>query len=218
MSFFVSGSPGEIEGLVEAGVDIGTVKVPPDMRKLLDELADIEGISERLKSEILQDEDARKTLFMLGLERNLKKLVGAAEKALLALTERDALATLVRQEQREKEKGRGRNSLPRRPTAFAFDQLDQKRHDAAATYLTHTVRAHSEPRTNGPRPPVEGIPRTGSETSVRGPKGHEHRFFLSSAVSRVSGRSMGRDRSASSSSSLSDVDVSDSSSVGPSGG
>ncbi len=62
MNFFVSGAPEEIEGMTEAGVDIGTPKVPPDMRKLLDELGDIEGISERLKSEILQDDDARKVL------------------------------------------------------------------------------------------------------------------------------------------------------------
>ena len=60
IDFFVSGSSGEIEGMAEAGIDIGAVKLPPDMRKLLDELGDIEGISERLKSEILQDDDARK--------------------------------------------------------------------------------------------------------------------------------------------------------------
>ncbi|PIL27708.1 transporter [Ganoderma sinense ZZ0214-1] len=217
VSFFVSASPGGIEGLAEAGIDIGAAKVPPDMRKLLDELGDIEGISARLKSEILQDDDARKTLFMLGLERNLKKLVGAAEKALLALTERDALATLDHQEQREKEKRRGRSSLARRPTGFAFDQLDLKRHDDDAD-RTHTVRAHSEPPPSGSRR-VERIPRTGSETSIRGPE-NEPTFFLTNSASPISGRSRGtgrRGQSASSSSS-SDVDDSESSSsAGPSG-
>lgn len=93
IDFFVSGAPGEIEGMAEGGgVDIGIPKVPRDMKKLLDELAEIEDIGERLKSEILQDDDARKvrglvrrrlssfadvlpqTLFMLGLERTFPPL------------------------------------------------------------------------------------------------------------------------------------------------
>ncbi|KAI1797989.1 hypothetical protein LXA43DRAFT_1105991 [Ganoderma leucocontextum] len=176
MSFFVSGSPGEIEGIAEAGLDIGRPKVPPDMKKLLNELGVIEGISERLKSEILQDDDARKTLFMLGLERNLKKLVGSAEKALLALTERDALATI--------------------PAAQAYRlrlrPSDQKRHEDA-------VRAHSEPPSDASRHPVERLARTGSETSIRGP-GNEPTFFLRASPVR-SRRNLHHSASSSSSSS-----------------
>ena len=257
IDFFVSGSSGEIEGMAEAGIDIGAVKLPPDMRKLLDELGDIEGISERLKSEILQDDDARKVRRLFaGVIRpfhshlypapdlvhawprtyvhllcyfpslhgtdddatrtgNLKKLVGAAEKALLALTERDALATIVHQEQKQKQKRNGQSSLTRRPTAFAFDHLDQKRYEEATAGHTHTVRAHSEPPPNAPRRPVEPVPRTGSETSIRGP-GNEPAFFLSTrTASPVRGR-RGRSGSGSGSSSSSSS-VSNSSSSGPSG-
>ena len=61
IDFFGSGAPGEIEGLAEGGgVDIGVPKMPPDMKKLLDDLGEMEDISSRLKSEILQDDDARK--------------------------------------------------------------------------------------------------------------------------------------------------------------
>lgn len=70
MQFFVSGhtpadgdpeavgdSPGEGAGDIGVGTNLN---IPPDMRKLLDELAEMEGINERVKREILQDDDARK--------------------------------------------------------------------------------------------------------------------------------------------------------------
>ncbi|KAI0646554.1 hypothetical protein C8Q79DRAFT_676942 [Trametes meyenii] len=97
MQFFVSGSADGVNPFDERDADdaSGMSKIPPDMKKLLDELAEMEHINERVKSEILQDEDARKTLFMLSLERSLKKLVGSAEKALSALADRDALASMA---------------------------------------------------------------------------------------------------------------------------
>ncbi|KAI0360452.1 hypothetical protein OH77DRAFT_1555853 [Trametes cingulata] len=97
MQFFVSGAVDGANPFDDRGSEDpnGMPTVPPDMKKLLDELAEMEHINERVKSEILQDEDARKTLFMLSLERSLKKLVASAEKALSALADRDALATLA---------------------------------------------------------------------------------------------------------------------------
>ncbi|KAI0371282.1 hypothetical protein BV20DRAFT_1112654 [Pilatotrama ljubarskyi] len=97
MQFFVSGAVDGANPFDDRGAEDpnGMPTVPPDMKKLLDELAEMEHINERVKSEILQDEDARKTLFMLSLERSLKKLVTSAEKALSALADRDALATLA---------------------------------------------------------------------------------------------------------------------------
>ncbi|KAI0674561.1 hypothetical protein C8Q78DRAFT_1015567 [Trametes maxima] len=97
MQFFVSGAADGVNPFDERDADdsSGMSKIPPDMKKLLDELAEMEHINERVKAEILQDEDARKTLFMLSLERSLKKLVGSAEKALSALADRDALASMT---------------------------------------------------------------------------------------------------------------------------
>ncbi|KAH9887203.1 hypothetical protein C8Q73DRAFT_255695 [Cubamyces lactineus] len=97
MQFFVSGSAEGTNPLEDGdGEDAnGVPKVPPDMKKLLDELAEMEHINERVKIEILEDEDARKTLFMLSLERSLKKMVTSAEKALSALADRDALASIA---------------------------------------------------------------------------------------------------------------------------
>ncbi|CDO70185.1 hypothetical protein BN946_scf184774.g13 [Trametes cinnabarina] len=94
MQYFVSSASDIAYDENEEDAD-GVAKVPPDMRKLLDELADMEHINERVKSEILQDEDARKTLFMLSLERSLKKMVTSAESALAALAQRDALAAMA---------------------------------------------------------------------------------------------------------------------------
>ena len=60
MEFFVSGGADGIDPVEEGDDDHGKSKIPPDMTKLLDELGEIEGINQRLKAEILQDEDARK--------------------------------------------------------------------------------------------------------------------------------------------------------------
>ncbi|KAI8986686.1 hypothetical protein BD414DRAFT_486759 [Trametes punicea] len=69
----------------------GRTQVPPGMKKLLDELAEMEYINERVKTEILQDEDAR------------KKLVTSAERALSALADRDALAAIAAAQQQTRE-------------------------------------------------------------------------------------------------------------------
>ncbi|OBZ77638.1 Outward-rectifier potassium channel TOK1 [Grifola frondosa] len=68
--------------------------VPEELRKLLDDIAKMEGISERVKGEIFQDTDARNTLFMLNIERALKRMVTSAERALAALADRDALIAM----------------------------------------------------------------------------------------------------------------------------
>ncbi|KAI0777203.1 hypothetical protein BD413DRAFT_638687 [Trametes elegans] len=115
MQFFVSGAADGVNPFEEQGVEgqSGGPVVPPDMRRLLDELAEMEHINERVKSEILQDEDARKTLFMLSLERSLKKMVTSAEKALSALADRDALASLAAAQKATTEPGP--NEVPSRP-------------------------------------------------------------------------------------------------------
>ncbi|RPD57007.1 hypothetical protein L226DRAFT_491051 [Lentinus tigrinus ALCF2SS1-7] len=97
MQFLVSGradSTNPLEG-GDADGENGNLRIPPDMRNLLDELCNMEGINDRVRGEILQDEDARKTLFMLSLERSFKRLVTSAEKALSALADRDALASIT---------------------------------------------------------------------------------------------------------------------------
>lgn len=67
MQFFVSGATEGIDAIEDqdAEDERGLPKIPPDMRKLLDELADMEHINGRVKTEILQDEDARKVSFVV---------------------------------------------------------------------------------------------------------------------------------------------------------
>ncbi len=62
IQFFVSGATEGIDAMEDqdAEDERGLPKIPPDMRKLLDELADIEHINRQVKTGILQDEDARK--------------------------------------------------------------------------------------------------------------------------------------------------------------
>ncbi|KAI0747018.1 hypothetical protein C8Q80DRAFT_1220221 [Daedaleopsis nitida] len=103
MQFFVSGRADGLTALDDIEGDPEgdpSLKVPPEMQKLLDELGSFETISERVKADILQDEDARKTLFMLTLERSLKHLVASAEAALSSLADRDALATMAAEDQK----------------------------------------------------------------------------------------------------------------------
>ncbi|KAI0074973.1 voltage-gated potassium channel [Panus rudis PR-1116 ss-1] len=66
-------------------------RIPSELKALLDEIAELEGIGARAKREILQDEDAKKTLFMLSIERTLRQMINSAERALSALAERDNL-------------------------------------------------------------------------------------------------------------------------------
>ncbi|EPQ53675.1 voltage-gated potassium channel [Gloeophyllum trabeum ATCC 11539] len=75
-----------------AGAGSAELQPPEGLKKLLDDIAAAEGIGDGVKSQILQDEDARNTLFMLSVEKSLRKMIGAAEGALQALAERDLLA------------------------------------------------------------------------------------------------------------------------------
>ncbi|TFK49332.1 voltage-gated potassium channel [Heliocybe sulcata] len=79
-----------------AGAAAGTaeLRVPSGLKGLLDDIAKAEGIGERVKNQILQDDEARNTLFMLSIEKSLKKMIAASEGALQALAERDALRTV----------------------------------------------------------------------------------------------------------------------------
>jgi len=61
-------------------------------------------LDERVKNEILQDEDARNTLSVLSFEKALRELIGTAESTLLALAERDLIATRYKEQQQENER------------------------------------------------------------------------------------------------------------------
>ncbi|KAF7291980.1 Tandem pore domain k+ channel [Mycena indigotica] len=73
-----------------AGMDSGE-DLPPGLQQLLNEITGAERIGERIKREILQDEDARQTLFTLSIEQALRKMINSAESALQALEERERL-------------------------------------------------------------------------------------------------------------------------------
>ncbi|KAH9939855.1 hypothetical protein B0H21DRAFT_885240 [Amylocystis lapponica] len=95
----------------ETGMGMGT-DVPGELRHLLDDIAEGEHIGERVKREILQDEDAKNTLFMLSIEHALRKMIQAAEQTLAALAERDALVALQEQQRRAASGGRGGEDNP----------------------------------------------------------------------------------------------------------
>ncbi|KAF7348617.1 Tandem pore domain k+ channel [Mycena venus] len=71
---------------VDSGDDL-----PLGLQQLMSEITGAEKISERIKREILQDEDARHTLFTLSIEQALRKMINSAEAALQALEQREQL-------------------------------------------------------------------------------------------------------------------------------
>lgn len=70
-------------------------KPPPGVQRVLDELMDEEKMSEELRKEVLQDGEARRTLFMMSFERTLKRMVENAERISKLLDQRDALEERV---------------------------------------------------------------------------------------------------------------------------
>ncbi|KAJ7154605.1 hypothetical protein C8R46DRAFT_1117876 [Mycena filopes] len=74
---------------VDSGDDL-----PPGLQQLMNEITGAEKLGERIKREILQDEDARHTLFTLSIEQALRKMITSAEAALQALEERERLVQL----------------------------------------------------------------------------------------------------------------------------
>ncbi|KAF7309023.1 Tandem pore domain k+ channel [Mycena kentingensis (nom. inval.)] len=94
------------------GVDSGE-DLPPGLQQLMDEITGAEKIGERIKSEILQDEDARHTLFTLSIEQALRKMINSAEAAIVALEEREQLILHHEQEQNASSSG---SSVPQNDT------------------------------------------------------------------------------------------------------
>jgi hypothetical protein len=66
-------------------------KPPPGLQRALDELMDEEEMNEDLRKEVLQDHEARRTLFMMTFERTLKRVVENAERVSKLIQERDSL-------------------------------------------------------------------------------------------------------------------------------
>ncbi|KAK7059765.1 tandem pore domain k+ channel [Favolaschia claudopus] len=83
LSYFV-GSGRKVE--VDSGEEL-----PPGLQQLMKDVLGGEKLGERFKREILQDEDARQTLFALSIEHALQKIIESAQDALHALQERERL-------------------------------------------------------------------------------------------------------------------------------
>ncbi|GJE86492.1 voltage-gated potassium channel protein [Phanerochaete sordida] len=90
MQFFVNSGTTVAEEAVAQEAQSQS-RIPKQLRKLLDEIAELEDIGERAKREILEDDDSRNTLLMLSIERTLRRLINSAETSLAALAERDSL-------------------------------------------------------------------------------------------------------------------------------
>ncbi|KAJ6600011.1 hypothetical protein DFH09DRAFT_628154 [Mycena vulgaris] len=83
LSYFVG--PGN-----KVTVDSGD-QLPPGLQQLMNEITGAEKLGERIKREILQDEDARHTLFTLSIEQALRRMINSAESVVQALEERERL-------------------------------------------------------------------------------------------------------------------------------
>ncbi|KZO91976.1 hypothetical protein CALVIDRAFT_601812 [Calocera viscosa TUFC12733] len=63
--------------------------MPPSMQKMIDEIAEAEKLDARMKSSLMEDEEARRTLFMMSYEKSLNQLINSAEKAVELLAKRE---------------------------------------------------------------------------------------------------------------------------------
>ncbi|TFY50356.1 hypothetical protein EVJ58_g11084 [Rhodofomes roseus] len=97
MQFFAKGGGHDQE-------DHDARNVPRALRELLDEIVTNEDVDERVKQEILADDDAKHTLFILSIERALKTMIHSADSALQAIADRDTLVA-IQTEQRVKAPG-----------------------------------------------------------------------------------------------------------------
>ncbi|KAJ7074969.1 hypothetical protein B0H15DRAFT_45155 [Mycena belliarum] len=88
LSYFVG--PGN-----KVAVDSGD-ELPPGLQQLMNEITGAEKLGERIKREILQDDDARHTLFTLSIEQALRKMINSAESAIQALEEREHITNMNR--------------------------------------------------------------------------------------------------------------------------
>ncbi|KAG8956917.1 hypothetical protein FRC00_004746 [Tulasnella sp. 408] len=62
---------------------------PTTLTDLLDEIAESEKMDERMKQELLGDEEARKALFFMSYERAFRKLIDTAERAVEVIAVKD---------------------------------------------------------------------------------------------------------------------------------
>jgi len=81
---------------VDGGVGAAAA-LPEGMRELLDDITG-ERVAERIKDEIVQDENARRTLFRLSIEKALRRMIDAAEDALDSVKLRNNLVTLLHEQ------------------------------------------------------------------------------------------------------------------------
>ncbi|KAJ4466998.1 hypothetical protein J3R30DRAFT_3579783 [Lentinula aciculospora] len=66
-------------------------EIPTCLKNLMDDIAGASKFGERIQTEILQDAEARQTLFTLSIEKALRKMIEAAEDAIESLEERNRL-------------------------------------------------------------------------------------------------------------------------------
>jgi len=67
-------------------------RLPPAVRELLDDISGPEPLGEKILADVLHDDNVRKTLFALSIERQLRKFVKAAKDTLDAMQDRDNTA------------------------------------------------------------------------------------------------------------------------------
>jgi len=96
---------------------------PPTLSQLLDEMAEAEKMDDRMKQEMLSDEEARKALFFMSYERAFRNLLDTAERAVEIIATKDAewehLVNALKEQEQERAinasaSKRGRSSEPAR--------------------------------------------------------------------------------------------------------
>ncbi|KAJ6469379.1 hypothetical protein C8R45DRAFT_1078707 [Mycena sanguinolenta] len=121
-----------------------TDELPPGIVHLMKEITGAQKIGERIKREILQDDDARHTLFTLSIEQALRKMINSAEDAIQALEERERL---LQQRENEASQGDTQDATPTQevPSAtFASTLLARDRGKYFPRWDTSTSSEYSD--------------------------------------------------------------------------
>ncbi|KAG9032509.1 hypothetical protein FRB95_001416 [Tulasnella sp. JGI-2019a] len=103
---------------------IGKEPPPREFHELLEEIAQSERMDERMKQEMLSDDEARRALFFMSYDRAFKRLIDTAENAVKLIARKDAEWANLIDVLKEREDSEGRNIL--------FNSGDGSRSDSPA--------------------------------------------------------------------------------------
>ncbi|KAG8854211.1 hypothetical protein FRB96_007767 [Tulasnella sp. 330] len=141
---------------------LGKEAPPREFHELLEEIAESERMDERMKKEMLSDDDARRALFFMSYDRAFKKLIDTAENAVKLIARKDA------------------------EWAHLIEVLKKRESDETSTADDERSKSgSSSARSVSPSPPGLNMPQTSSPQSINAeltPVGEKSELYPNSST------------------------------------